>query len=90
MPTTQDIITAVYAVGSKDELKNIQSAISIRWSELTTKAARAFRPGDRVTWQTKQGVPMSGRVTRINRKTIGIQADDGDNWRVAPSLLSPE
>lgn len=90
MPTTQDIINAVYAVGSIDELRHIQSAVSTRRNILTTRAARAFSIGDRVTWQTRLGVPMAGTVTRINRKTIGIRADSNANWRVAPSFLSPE
>ena len=54
------------------------------------KSNAAFFPGDRVSWSDKQGYLRTGRVIRINTKTISIE-EDGDPegiWRVSAKLLT--
>ena len=54
------------------------------------KSNAAFFPGDRVSWSDKQGYLRTGRVIRINTKTISIE-EDGDPegiWRVSARLLT--
>lgn len=47
----------------------------------------AFRIGDRVAFEADFGT-VEGMVTRVNQKTVTIEADDGRGYRVSPSLLS--
>ena len=54
------------------------------------KANAAFFPGDKVSWNDKEGFIRVGRVIRINTKTISVQ-EDGDpdgTWRVSAHLLN--
>lgn len=46
-----------------------------------------FKIGDRVTFEPGGRPPVFGILTRYNRKTVTVIADDGLRWNVAPSLL---
>ena len=46
----------------------------------------AFKIGDRVEFETEQGI-VDGTVVRINQKTASVDADDGRSWRVSPHFL---
>ncbi|MDQ2764980.1 MAG: hypothetical protein M3Y22_16320 [Pseudomonadota bacterium] len=48
----------------------------------------AFKVGDRVTFQADGPAPVTGILTRYNKRTVTIIADDGRQWNVSPSLLS--
>jgi hypothetical protein len=54
------------------------------------KANAAFYPGDRVSWKDKHGILHRGWVTRVNTKTISVQAEDDPegSWRVSATLLT--
>ena len=54
------------------------------------KANAAFYPGDRVSWKDKQGFLYKGWVTRVNTKTISVQAEDDPEgtWRISATLLT--
>jgi len=47
-----------------------------------------FRIGDRVTFQPTGHGPLTGMLTRYNKKTVTVITDDGRQWNVSPSLLS--
>lgn len=46
-----------------------------------------FRIGDRVTFEPAGRSPVSGMLTRYNRKTVTVITDDGQQWNVSPMLL---
>ena len=46
-----------------------------------------FRPGQRVRFTGPAGEMVRGVLTRHNRKSVTIVADNGHQWHVAPSLL---
>ena len=54
------------------------------------KANAAFYPGDKVSWKDKHGFSHRGWVTRVNTKTISVQAEDDPegSWRVSATLLT--
>ena len=54
------------------------------------KANAAFYPGDWVSWKDKHGFLHRGWVTRVNTKTISVQAEDDPegSWRVSATLLT--
>jgi len=46
-----------------------------------------FRIGERVTFHPDGRAPVSGMITRYNKKTVTVVTDDGHRWNVAPQLL---
>ena len=46
-----------------------------------------FRIGDRVAFQAEGDRSVIGILTRYNRKTVTVVADDGRRWNVSPTLL---
>jgi hypothetical protein len=51
------------------------------------KAMLEFRIGDRVTFEREGGTPVFGLLTRYNKKSVTVIADDGGRWNVSPRLL---
>lgn len=46
-----------------------------------------FRIGERVTFNPDGGPPVTGMITRYNKKTVSIVTDAGQRWNVAPQFL---
>jgi hypothetical protein len=46
-----------------------------------------FRIGERVTFHPDGRAPVTGMISRYNKKTVSIVTDDGHRWNVAPQLL---
>jgi len=46
-----------------------------------------FKIGDRVTFQPEGRPPVTGMLTRYNKKTVTVITDDGQHWNVAPNFL---
>lgn len=46
-----------------------------------------FRIGERVTFYPEGRGPLTGIITRYNKKTVTIITDQGARWNVAPQLL---
>jgi hypothetical protein len=47
-----------------------------------------FRIGDRVTFDSSDQGSVTGTLTRYNKKTVTIIADNGQRWNVSPGLIS--
>lgn len=76
-----------------DQLLELNEAICQRIDELkeqeTLQALSQLRVGLRVTFSTQQG-PAFGIVTKINRKSVIVLAEDGTKqYKVSPELLKP-
>lgn len=74
------------------ELHDLNHRIVARLRFLQQMRAHAsmleFRVGDRVEFQPTDGRPLvAGMLTRYNRKTVTVIADDGVRWNVAPVFL---
>lgn len=52
-----------------------------------TKHLAKFSLGDRVSFHPKNNTPKTGTVVRLNKKSATIHTDDGEQWKVHPSLL---
>ena len=52
------------------------------------KQMLAFKIGDRVAFRTDGRGTVEGMLTRYNRKSVTVIADDGHQWNVSPALLS--
>ena len=59
-----------------------------------TSAAKAptrpdFKVGDRVTFHDRDNIPVTGTVSRVNKKTVTVAPDNNDgHWRVSAALLN--
>jgi hypothetical protein len=51
------------------------------------KAMLEFCTGDRVMFEPEGETPVSGILTRYNKKSFTVIADDGGRWNVSPSFL---
>ncbi|MGC1620542.1 MAG: hypothetical protein WA765_18775 [Candidatus Acidiferrum sp.] len=47
-----------------------------------------FRIGERVKFHPDGRAAVFGTLTRYNKKTVTVVTDAGENWNVAPGLLS--
>src|SRR5271169_6019417 len=47
------------------------------------EAMLEFRIGERVTFHPDGRPPVTGMITRYNKKTVSIVTDDGHRWNVA-------
>ena len=46
-----------------------------------------FSIGDRVSFQPEGLPPVSGMLTRYNRKSVTVITNEGRRWNVSPALL---
>jgi hypothetical protein len=51
------------------------------------KQMLGFKIGDHVTFHPEGHPPLTGMLTRCNKKTVTVITDDGMHWNVSPSLL---
>jgi len=47
-----------------------------------------FSPGDKVTFEPHSREKQTGTLVKFNKKTVTVLTDDGQQWNVAPHLLS--
>ena len=76
-----------------DQLLELNEAICQRIDELkeqeNLQALSQLRVGLKVTFETREG-PAFGIVTKINRKSVIVLAEDGTKqYKVSPELLKP-
>jgi hypothetical protein len=45
-----------------------------------------FKLGDRVTFRPEGRPPVTGMLTRYNKKTVTAITEDGQHWNVSPSF----
>ena len=76
---------------TESELIDLNHRIVARLQFLRQFAAHAtmleFRIGERVTFHPDGRPPVTGVITRYNKKTVSIITDQGQRWNVAPNFL---
>lgn len=76
---------------SESELIDLNHRIVARLRFLREMDAHAsmleFRIGERVTFHPDGRPPVTGVITRYNKKTVSILTNEGQRWNVAPQLL---
>ena len=80
--------TAVDAIRNmnNDELNQVIEAIKLQRTWLAKTTARALAVGDWVEF-TARGRTVTGKVTKINPKTVIVNEVGYGNWKVTASLL---
>ncbi len=76
---------------SEAELIDLSNRIVERLRFLNQKRAHEqmlkFKIGDRVVFQPDGLPPLTGMLTRYNRKTFTVITDEGQHWNVSPRFL---
>lgn len=92
IPLTQQIATLMNQVSTMTELKYINEVLKVKWKTIqaveSAKAMNGIIPGATVTFKGKYGEVITGKVMKINNKTVQVVTDLGATWRVTPTLLS--
>jgi len=57
------------------------------WQAQERTSGPPSRIGKRVTFHPAGRPPVTGIITRYNKKTVSILTEDGQRWNVAPSFL---
>ena len=87
-----NVQTAINAIrnANNDELNQIIEAVKLQRTYLAKSTARSLMVGDIVSFEGRGGRTVTGRVNKINRKTVLVK-DSASNtvWRVTASLLTP-
>lgn len=88
MPITQAKINEIMKdISSMEDYKALNQAMRQKFTELQSAATNSLSVGDQVTFTSRGGKTVQGRVTKINVKTVKVEAE-GVRWSVSPSLLT--
>lgn len=74
-------------LNTRQDIDRVRAALHGAMDRNTSNLTRQFRIGDTVEWDSKYGSKMSGRITKINNKSIKVLVNNGDIWTVSPGLL---
>jgi hypothetical protein len=88
MNETDRICDAIIAMDLPN-LRRVSAAVKHAYDMQARKARAQLFPGDRVWFNTRQGVRIEGNIAKINPKSIQlVNCSDGQRWKVAPQLLN--
>lgn len=74
---------------NNEELNSLVREIKDRRTLLAKTTARGLRVGDTVSFEERKGATITGRVTKVNTKTVVVkQSSTGIQWKVTASLLT--
>lgn len=87
--TTKQIsqIQVLFAQANMDDFEKIAEMFNTTRRMLERQVGSSFSVGQQVTWIGKRG-PLSGTITKINRRNIVVNAGDNGMWKVSPGLLN--
>lgn len=89
----KEVLAAIQAESDVEALRTLNKAVVERIRQISGLKRYEFRVGQRVSFVTKGGARVYGKVTKINPKNIKVVAEAKPgmiptNWTVSPSLLS--
>ena len=77
---------------TEDQLVDLNNRIVQRLRFLDQMRAHSqmleFKIGDRVMFNPDNRGPVTGMLTRYNKKTVTIITESGQKWTVSPMLIS--
>lgn len=78
-------VELIYQMDS-NELNQIIEAVKLKRTHLARTATRSVVVGDTVTFEAR-GRTVTGKVTKVNTKTILVNEPGYGNWKVTASLV---
>ena len=89
MNNVQTAITAIRNMNSA-ELNQVAEAMKLQRTYNARTATRSLMVGDIVGFDAKTRGYITGRVTKVNSKTVVVkQSSTGVQWKVSAALLEP-
>ena len=83
----QDAVTYILQSAGDEELRCIIEAVKQRRAWLTRSNIRATVIGDKVSFTGRNGVTLSGTVTKVMQKNVIVNTPRG-NYRVPANMLT--
>ena len=83
-------IQALRHMGEEDLLylnRMVVERLNLLAQAKSTMQLAQFAAGDRVSFTAGDGTAKHGRIVRLNKKTVSLHTDDGQQWKVSPGLL---
>lgn len=83
-------VQALRHMGEEDLLflnRMVVERLNLLTQARSTVQLAQFAEGDRVNFTTHEGAVKHGIVVRLNKRTASLRTDDGQNWKVSPTLL---
>ncbi len=87
MTKYQEAIAYVQGHATDDELRCFIEAIKMRRAWLTRQNIRAIVTGDKVSFTGRNGLTLTGTVTKVMQKNVIVNTPRG-NYRVPANMLS--
>ena len=88
MNNVQKAITAIRNIETSAELNELIEAFKLQRTYLARTATRNLMVGDIVGFDAKTRGYITGRVTKINKKTVNVTCSrTGTQWKVTASAL---
>ena len=67
--------------------QRIVSILKSRSQKRLAEAMSEFSVGDHVSFDY-YGITYFGEVTHLNRKTVGVKTENGEDWNISPAGLN--
>ncbi len=72
-----------------DQINQVVEAIKLKRTHLARQVTRSVMIGDIVSFEGRGGRMVSGKVTKVNPKTIIVKdTNSGIQWKVSASLVT--
>ena len=88
--TVTKAVEAIYNLQSNDELNEAIEAIKLKRTALARSVTRSVRAGDVVSFDGRGGQTVTGKVIKVNTKTLVVQDSQSQTrWKVTASMVTP-
>lgn len=88
--TVTKAVEAIYNLQSNDELNEAIEAIKLKRTALARSVTRKVRVGDVVSFNGRGGQTVTGKVTKVNTKTLVVEdSQSRTRWKVTASMVTP-
>ena len=89
MNNVQKAMAAIRAIETNEELNQLVVAFKMQRTLLARSATRSLRIGDTVRFDAKTRGVITGKVLKINIKTVQVRCDRTQGlWKVTASALT--
>jgi len=73
-----------------NELNRVLAAIKLQRTAIAKTMTRKLLVGDVVSFEGRRGATVTGRVTKVNPKTVLVKdSASATTWKVTATLLTP-
>jgi uncharacterized protein YkvS len=88
--TVTKAVEAIYNLQSNDEINQVIDAIKLKRTALARSVTRSLMVGDIVSFNGRGQSTVTGRVTKVNRKTVVVKdSSSNTSWKVTASAVTP-